>query len=170
MNISPISSVGDTEEDFPKKNYWSSAFESLHPSSLVLPFVLSVVGLMSIAKTSCFLMKRDIQNLTDARKIQEKFSIMDLSQDPHLDELQKDLIHTVRKLAVQKIITKIALISSFALLSIGEYWTLCAAPVRNVRLYSLLGITIFGAASICQYAYQGVEGLLLERLVEMEEN
>ncbi len=170
MNTSPISSVGDTEEDFTKKNYWSSAFASLHPSHLVLPFVLSVVGLTNIAKTSCFLIKRDIHNLTDARKIQEKFSKMDLSQDPHLDELQKDLIHTVRKLAVQKIIVKIALISSFALLSIGEYWALCAAPVRNIRLYSLLGAAVFGATSTCQYAYQGVEGLLLERLVEMEEN
>jgi hypothetical protein len=170
MTVSLSSSVTEPEEELIKKNYWRSAFASLRPTEQILPFVLSIISLANIAKASSFLMKRDIQNLTNARELQERFASMDPPLDHHLNELQKDLIHTVRKLAVEKIITKIALVSSLVILSIGEYLALSGAPVPNLRLYSLVCAALFGATSLCQYAYQGVEGLLLERLIEMQED
>jgi hypothetical protein len=165
-----LSFLGDTEEDPIQKNSWAYAFSRIHPTQQILPFILSVLSFAGITKTSLLFFKRDIQNLTDANNLQNQFLSMDPPLDPHLDELQKDLIHTVRKLAIHKILTKIALISSFAILSIGEYWALSGTPVRNLRFCSLLSGTMLGATSLCQYAYQGVEGLLLERLIEMQED
>lgn len=125
-----------------------SLFDRMQPSEQAVPFLLSAICLYFVARHTFSLLQRDIKNLTLVHMLEENILQTQDSLTKHTFEIQKETIHLMRQSTIYKIIAKMAFVSSFALLTLAEYWNLAETPVRNLRFYSLLSAAVSGSAVI----------------------